>query len=51
MPKAILCLTQEYLDAAFDGMHEKDGTIKKCFLLGLCVNIAQRQALRTLHLH
>jgi len=50
IPSAILGVKKEYLDAAFDEMHTKYGTIEKYFSEGLGIDAAQQQALRDLYL-
>ena len=50
IPKAILGVKKEYLDAAFDEMENKYGVIEKYFSEGLGINEAQQQALKTLYL-
>lgn len=51
IPKAILGVKKEYLDAAFDEMQTKYGSIEKYFADGLGINTVQQQALRDLYLH
>jgi len=46
IPAAILGVKKEYLDAAFDEMQTKYGTIEKYFSEGLGMDAAQQQALR-----
>ncbi len=50
IPKAILGVKKEYLDAAFDEMQTKYGTIEKYFSEGLGIDVAQQKALRDLYL-
>jgi protein-tyrosine phosphatase len=50
IPLAILGVKKEYLDAAFDEMQTKYGTIEKYFSEGLGINAAQQKALRDLYL-
>jgi len=50
IPRAILGVKKEYLDAAFDEMHKQYGTIEKYFSDGLGINAAQQKALRDLYL-
>ena len=50
IPKAILGVKKEYLDAAFDEMQTKYGSIENYFADGLGINAAQQQALRDLYL-
>jgi len=50
IPKAILGVKKEYLDAAFDEMAKKHGTIEKYFAEGLGIDAAQQKALRDLYL-
>jgi len=50
IPKAILGVKKEYLDAAFDEMQKKYGTMEKYFAEGLGIDVAQQQALRKLYL-
>jgi len=50
IPKAILGVKKEYLDAAFDEMHKKYGTIERYFSEGLGIDAAQQQAIRNLYL-
>jgi len=49
IPKAILGVKKEYLDAAFDEMQTKYGTIEKYFAEGLGIDAAKQQALRDLY--
>ena len=49
-PPAILGVKREYLDAAFDEMQTKYGSIEKYFSEGLGMDAAQRKALRDLYL-
>ena len=46
IPKAILGVKKEYLDAAFDEMQTKYGSIEKYFSEGLGIDANQQQALR-----
>jgi len=50
IPKAILGVKKEYLDAAFDEMQKKYGTMEKYFAEGLGIDAAQQQALRNMYL-
>ena len=50
IPLAILGVKKEYLDAAFDEMQTKYGTIEKYFFEGLGIDTAQQNALRDLYL-
>lgn len=50
IPKAILGVKKEYLDAAFDEMETKYGNIEKYFADGLGIDAVQQQALRDLYL-
>jgi len=50
IPKAILGVKKEYLDAAFDEMHKKYGTIDKYFSDGLGIDATQQEALRKMYL-
>ena len=50
IPLAILGVKKEYLDAAFDEMQTKYGTIEKYFSEGLGIDTAQQKALRDLYL-
>ncbi|MHC4176970.1 MAG: tyrosine-protein phosphatase, partial [Planctomycetota bacterium] len=50
IPPAILGVKKEYLDAAFDEMEAKYGTIEKYFSEGLGIDAAQQKALRDLYL-
>jgi len=50
IPKAILGVKKEYLDAAFDEMQKKYGTIEKYFGEGLGIDTAKQKALRELYL-
>jgi protein-tyrosine phosphatase len=50
IPKAILGVKKEYLDAAFDEMEKKYGSIDKYFSEGLGINAAQQQAIRNIYL-
>jgi len=51
IPEAILGVKTEYLDAAFDEMQMKYGTIEKYFSNGLGIDAAQQKALKDLYLH
>lgn len=51
IPPAILGVKKEYLDAAFDEMHKKFGTIDKYFSDGLGIDAAQQEALRKMYLN
>ena len=50
IPRSILGVNEEYLDAAFDEMETKYGTIERYFSDGLGIDAAQQQALRDLYL-
>jgi protein-tyrosine phosphatase len=50
IPPAILGVKKEYLDAAFEEMRTKYGTIEKYFSEGLGIDLAQQKALRDLYL-
>ncbi len=50
IPSAILGVKKEYLDAAFDEMEKKYGTIEKYFSQGLGIDAARQKALRDLYL-
>jgi protein-tyrosine phosphatase len=50
IPLAILGVKKEYLDAAFDEMQTKYGTIEKYFSEGLGIDDARQKALRDLYL-
>jgi protein-tyrosine phosphatase len=50
IPKAILGVKKEYLDAAFDEMQTKYGSIENYFSEGLGIDGAGQQALRDLYL-
>ena len=50
IPLAILGVKKEYLDAAFEEMETKCGTIEGYFSDGLGIDAAQQQALRDLYL-
>jgi len=50
IPLAILGVKEEYLNAAFDEMQKKYGTIEKYFSEGLVIDAAQQKALRDLYL-
>ena len=50
IPLAILGVKEEYLDAAFDEMEKRYGTIEKYFSEGLGIDVAQQKALRDLYL-
>ena len=50
IPKAILGVKKEYLDAAFDEMETKYGSIDKYFSEALGIDAGQQQALRDLYL-
>ena len=43
-------MKKEYLEAAFDEMEKKYGTIEKYFAEGLGIDAAQQKALRDLYL-
>ncbi len=50
IPSAILGVKKEYLDAAFDEVEKKYGTIEKYFPEGLGIDTAKQKALRDLYL-
>jgi len=50
IPKAILGVKKEYLDAAFDEMEKEYGSIEKYFSEGLGIDAAQQKALRDVYL-
>jgi len=50
IPKAILGVKKEYLDAAFDEMQKKYGTIERYFAEGLGIDATRQRALRHLYL-
>lgn len=50
IPLAILGVKKEYLDASFDEMQTKYGTIEKYFSEGLGIDAGQQKALRDLYL-
>jgi protein tyrosine/serine phosphatase len=50
IPAAILGVKKEYLDAAFDQMEKKYGSIEKYFSKGLGINADQQKAMRDLYL-
>jgi protein-tyrosine phosphatase len=50
IPPAILGVKKEYLDAAFDEMQKKYGTIEKYFSEGLGIDANKQKALRDLYL-
>lgn len=50
IPLAILGVKKEYLNASFDEMQKKYGTIEKYFSEGLGIDAAQQKALRDLYL-
>jgi len=50
IPPAILGVKREYLDAAFDEMHKRFGTVDEYFSDGLEIDAAQQQALRKMYL-
>ena len=50
IPLAILGVKKEYLEAAFNEVEKKYGTIEKYFSDGLGINAAQQKALRDLYL-
>ena len=50
IPLAILGVKEEYLDASFDEMQTKYGTIENYFSEGLGIDAAQQKALRDLYL-
>jgi protein-tyrosine phosphatase len=49
IPEAILGVRKEYLDAAFDEMETKYGSIEKYFSDGLGIDAAQQKAIRDLY--
>ncbi|WP_455377191.1 tyrosine-protein phosphatase [Petrachloros mirabilis] len=49
IPPAVLGVKKEYLDAAFDEMQTKYGSIEQYFSEGLGLDAAQQQALRNLY--
>lgn len=51
IPKAILGVKKQYLDAAFDEMQKKYGSMEKYFSEGLGIDVAQQKALRDLYLN
>ena len=50
IPLAILGVKKEYLDAAFDEMESKYGTIEKYFSEGLGIDARQQRTLSELYL-
>ncbi len=50
IPSAILGVKKEYLDAAFDEMEKKCGTIEKYISEGLGIDATKQKALRDLYL-
>ena len=50
IPESILGVKKEYLDAAFDEMQTKYGSIEKYFSEGLGIDAAQQKAIRDLYL-
>ncbi len=50
IPPAILGVKKEYLDAAFDEMEKKYGSVEKYFSEGLGIGPAQQRAMRALYL-
>ncbi len=50
IPSAILGVKEEYLEAAFDEMTTKYGTIENYFSEGLGIDAAQQKAVRDLYL-
>lgn len=50
IPQAILGVKKEYLEAAFDEMKTKYGTIENYFSEGLGIDVNQQKALRNLYL-
>jgi protein-tyrosine phosphatase len=50
IPQAILGVKKEYLDAAFDEMETKYGTVERYLSEGLGIDAAHQQALRDLYL-
>ena len=50
IPRAILGVKKEYLEAAFEEMQTKYGSIENYFSEGLGIDTAQQQALRDLYL-
>jgi protein-tyrosine phosphatase len=49
IPRAILGVKREYLEAAFEEMRSEYGTIEKYFSEGLGIDAAQQEALRALY--
>lgn len=49
IPKAILGVKKEYLDAAFDEMQREYGTVERYFAEGLGIDAAHQQALRSMY--
>ena len=50
IPLSILGVNKEYLEAAFDEMEKKYGTIEKYFAEGLDIGAAGQKALRAVYL-
>jgi protein tyrosine/serine phosphatase len=50
IPKAILGVKKEYLEAAFDEMQKKYGTVEKYFSEGLGIDATKQDALKELYL-
>lgn len=50
IPRAILGVKREYLDAAFDEMEKQYGSIENYFSKGLGIDAAQQQAMRDMYL-
>ncbi len=50
IPTAILGVKEEYLDAAFEEMHTKYGSIENYFSEGLGISVDQQNAMRELYL-
>jgi protein-tyrosine phosphatase len=50
IPESILGVKKEYLDAAFDEMQTKYGSIEKYFSDGLGIDAARQKAIRDLYL-
>ena len=51
IPLSILGVKKEYLEAAFDEMEKKYGTIEKYFSEGLGIDAEGQQAMKELYLH
>jgi len=50
IPQSILGVKKEYLDAAFDEMEKKYGSIERYFSEGLGIDVTQQNAIRNLYL-